>query len=129
MDDYATYASTGEYKKTHELFDEVLNYTGGIPLYQEQLMKMAVQVGFTLDESEQLRRIVGKKKVKEMPKWKKKIKDKIEETNLDEEAGDILWSVAEDSAIIRSINLTHSPMQHLQLGQRISNLITLKSSS
>jgi len=107
MDDYATYASTGEYKKTHELFDEVLNYTGGIPLYQEQLMKMAVQVGFTLDESEQLRRIVGKKKVKEMPKWKKKIKDKIEETNLDEEAGDILWSVAEDSANY-SFNKSHA---------------------
>lgn len=107
MDDYSTYVSTGEYKKTHELFDEVLNYTGGIPLYQEQLMKMAVQIGFTLDESEQLRRIVGKKKVKEMPKWKKKIKKKIEETGLDEEAGDILWKVAEDSANY-SFNKSHA---------------------
>ena len=46
----------------HPFFDDVLSYTGGIPLYQEQLMKMAVKVGFSLDESEQLRRIVGKKK-------------------------------------------------------------------
>ena len=40
-------------------------------------MQMAVKVGFTLDEAEQLRRIVGKKKVDKMPAWKKKIKDKF----------------------------------------------------
>ena len=66
----------------HEFFDDILSFTGGIPLYQEQLMKMAVKVGFTLDESEQLRRIVGKKKVKEVRKWKKKIKSKVKENKI-----------------------------------------------
>ncbi len=106
-DNYAEYVATSEFQSTHEVFDDVLDYTGGIPLYQEQLMKMAVKVGFTLDESEQLRRIVGKKKVKEMPKWKKKIKKKIEKNNLPEEVGDILWGVAEDSANY-SFNKSHA---------------------
>jgi len=106
-DNYAEYVATSEFQSTHEVFDDVLDYTGGIPLYQEQLMKMAVKVGFTLDESEQLRRIVGKKKVKEMPKWKKKIKKKIETNNLPEEVGDILWGVAEDSANY-SFNKSHA---------------------
>jgi len=70
-------------------------------------MKMAVKIGFTLDESEQLRRIVGKKKVDKMPEWKSKIEDKIKENNLPEEVGDILWKVAEDSANY-SFNKSHS---------------------
>ncbi len=106
-DSYSEYVRFGEFQSVHELFDEELSYTGGIPLYQEQLMKMAVKIGFTLDESEQLRRIVGKKKVDQMPEWKQKIESKIEENNLPIEAGDVLWKVAEDSANY-SFNKSHS---------------------
>jgi DNA polymerase-3 subunit alpha len=106
-DDYAAYARTGDFQSVHEFFDDILSYTGGIPLYQEQLMKMAVKVGFSLDESEQLRRIVGKKKVDQMPAWKAKIQDKIKENKLDPKIGDVLWKVAEDSANY-SFNKSHS---------------------
>jgi len=106
-DRYADYARTGEFQSVHEFFDDILSYTGGIPLYQEQLMKMAVKVGFSLDESEQLRRIVGKKKVEDMPAWKAKIEDKIKERDLDPIIGDVLWKVAEDSANY-SFNKSHS---------------------
>ena len=57
IDYYERYVSTGISQGVHEYFDEILESTGGIPLYQEQLMKMAVKVGFTLDEAEQIRRI------------------------------------------------------------------------
>ena len=107
VDHYLEYRISSNFQLIHEFFEEELSYTGGIPLYQEQLMKMAVKIGFTLDEAEQLRRIVGKKKVKEMPKWKKKIEKKCELNNLDEEIGDILWKVAEDSANY-SFNKSHS---------------------
>lgn len=107
LDKYEEYARSGEFQSVHEFFNEVLDYTGGIPLYQEQLMKMAVKVGFTLDESEQLRRIVGKKKVDQMPAWKEKIKQKIEGQNLPKEIGDVLWGVAEDSANY-SFNKSHA---------------------
>jgi DNA polymerase III alpha subunit len=71
------------------------------------LMKMAVKVGFSLDESEQLRRIIGKKKVDQMPAWKAKIEDKIKQNSLDPNIGDVLWKVAEDSANY-SFNKSHS---------------------
>ena len=106
-DAYATYVRTGEFQSVHNYFDDILSYTGGIPLYQEQLMKMAVKVGFSLDESEQLRRIVGKKKVDQMPKWKAKIDEKIKENKLDPEIAGVLWKVAEDSANY-SFNKSHS---------------------
>jgi len=106
-DRYVEYVKSGESQSVNEFFNDILEYTGGIPLYQEQLMQMAVKVGFTLDEAEQLRRIVGKKKVSEIPKWKNKIEKKIKDNNLDEEIGDVLWKVAEDSANY-SFNKSHS---------------------
>lgn len=107
LDDYSRFIRSGESQLVHEYFSDVLNYTGGIPLYQEQLMKMAVKIGFSLDEAEQLRRIVGKKKVDEIPKWKQMIIDKISERNLDPEIGDVLWKVAEDSSNY-SFNKSHA---------------------
>ena len=107
LDRYARYVETGEFQSVHPFFDDILAYTGGIPLYQEQLMRMAVKVGFTLDESEQLRRIVGKKKVDQMATWQDKIKQKIEENNLDPVIAEVLWKVAEDSANY-SFNKSHS---------------------
>ncbi len=107
LDSYSTYSQTEEPQVIHEFFRDVLDYTGGIPLYQEQLMQMAVKVGFTLDESEQLRRIVGKKKIDQMPAWQAKIQQKIIDNDLPTEVGDILWSVAEDSANY-SFNKSHS---------------------
>ena len=106
-DYYAAYVRTGDFQSVHKFFDDILSYTGGIPLYQEQLMKMAVKVGFSLDEAEQLRRIVGKKKVDQMPAWKAKIQDKVKNNNLDSAVGDVLWKVAEDSANY-SFNKSHS---------------------
>lgn len=107
LDVYADYIISGQFQSVNKFFDDILSYTGGIPLYQEQLMKMAVKVGFTLDEAEQLRRIVGKKKVDQMPAWKAKIEQKIEENNLDKQVGEVLWKVAEDSANY-SFNKSHS---------------------
>lgn len=107
LSNYTDYRETGNFQSVHEIFDEILKPTAGIPLYQEQLMQMAVKIGFTLDEAEQLRRIVGKKKVDQMPAWQEKIKNKIEENKLPAEAGDILWRVAEDSANY-SFNKSHS---------------------
>ena len=107
LDNYAEYAHTGEFQSVNPFFDDILEYTGGIPLYQEQLMKMAVKVGFDLDEAEQLRRIIGKKKIEEMPVWREKINTKIHEKNLPQEVADVLWKVAEDSANY-SFNKSHA---------------------
>ena len=107
LDTYAEYRSTGNFQSVNEYFDDILSHTGGIPLYQEQLMKMAVKVGFTLDEAEQLRRIIGKKKVNQMPAWKANIEEKIDQNNLNKEVGEVLWKVAEDSANY-SFNKSHS---------------------
>ena len=98
LDQYKNYRDTGEFQSLHPLFDEIFQDTAGVCLFQESLMQAIVRLGFTLDEAEQLRRIVGKKKIDQMPAWKKKIEDKIQENNLPKEAGNVVWKIAEDSA-------------------------------
>ena len=107
VDTYASYVNTGTYESIHPFFDDILECTGGVCLYQEQMMKMAHKIGFTLDEAEILRRIVGKKKVDEVAEWKQKIVCKVKENNLESEIGDVVWKVLEDSANY-SFNKSHS---------------------
>jgi DNA polymerase-3 subunit alpha len=116
VDQYANFSNNDVYDPIHPFFDDILSSTGGVCLYQEQMMRMAHKIGFTLDESEILRRIVGKKKIKEVREWKKKIREKVEENRLSSEwtgskgqvdVGDVLWSVLEDSANY-SFNKSHS---------------------
>ncbi|MBO6576681.1 MAG: DNA polymerase III subunit alpha [Rhodothermales bacterium] len=53
----------------HEMLKEVLEPTYGIPVYQEQVMKMAqVMGGYSLGGADLLRRAMGKKKQSEMDK-------------------------------------------------------------
>ena len=107
VDQYSNFSNNDVYEAIHPVFDDILSTTGGVCLYQEQMMQMAHKIGFTLDEAEILRRIVGKKKVAEVKKWKKKIVAKVKENNLAPEVSDVLWSVLEDSANY-SFNKSHS---------------------
>jgi DNA polymerase-3 subunit alpha len=107
VDKYAKYTNTGEYESIHPFFDDILKQTGGVALYQEQLMQMVNKIGFTLDEAEILRRIVGKKKTEEIKAWQKKIETKVKQNKLPKEVSDILWKILEDSANY-SFNKSHS---------------------
>jgi DNA polymerase-3 subunit alpha len=98
VDQYANFTTTGTRDSVHPFFDDIVGNTGGVCLYQETLMQMAHKIGFTLDEAEVLRRIVGKKKVEEVKVWKEKIAEKIKENKLNPEIGDVLWRILENSA-------------------------------
>ena len=107
VDKYAAHTNFQQSESIHPFFDEILKETGGVALYQEQLMKMANKIGFTLDEAEILRRIVGKKKVDEIKAWQKKIEEKCKQNKIPKEVSEILWKILEDSANY-SFNKSHS---------------------
>jgi len=107
VDKYAAHTNYQQSESIHPFFDEILKETGGVALYQEQLMKMANKIGFTLDEAEILRRIVGKKKVDEIKAWQKKIEEKCKQNKVPKEVSEILWKILEDSANY-SFNKSHS---------------------
>lgn len=91
----------------HKVFEEILKPTRNLCLYQEQMMKMAIAVGFTADEAEILRKIVGKKDQEKAQEWKEKIYATCEKNGFEKKIGDILWKILEDSASY-SFNLSHS---------------------
>lgn len=97
----------GNHPCPHPVFKDILGRTRNYCLYQEQMMQMAVAVGFTLEEADVLRKIVGKKLVDKVKEWKDKIYAKCAANGFDKEIGDILWKVLEDSAKY-SFNLSHS---------------------
>ena len=92
----------------HKELDEILSWSKNVILYQEQLMQIANKVfGLTLEEAEILRRIVGKKKVDEMPAWKSKIYEAGEKQGIEEKISDFYWNALQASADY-SFNKSHS---------------------
>ncbi|MDO8610073.1 MAG: hypothetical protein Q7R95_05965, partial [bacterium] len=94
---YKDFLETGKFQSAHPFFDDVLKETAGIPIYQENLLRMANKIGFSLAESETIRKMVGKRLIEEMAEWEQKVKDKIKENNLDPKIGEILWKIMDDS--------------------------------
>jgi len=92
----------------HKELDEILSWSKNVILYQEQLMQIANKVfGLSLEEAETLRRIVGKKKVDEMPAWKNKIYEAGEKQGIEEKISDFYWNALQASADY-SFNKSHS---------------------
>jgi DNA polymerase-3 subunit alpha len=71
MDNIPVYVSGKEDPKNvryqHPDLEPILDATYGVPVYQEQVMRMAQEIaGYSLGEADLLRRAMGKKKVEEM---------------------------------------------------------------
>jgi DNA polymerase III alpha subunit len=107
IDRYAGFTNGQDYEKVHPFFDDILKETGSLCLYQEQAMQMANKIGFSLDESEQIRRCISKKKIDEIKLWEDKIKHKIDENKLDSKIGDVFWKILNDSSGYQ-FNKSHS---------------------
>ena len=106
-DQYATYAITGVKPEIDPVIESVLEKTGNICLYQEQVMAMFNKIGFSLTDSEEIRRAIGKKLPEEVAKWKPKIYNQCEKQNIKKETADQIWKVCEDSSNYQ-FNLSHS---------------------
>lgn len=107
VDQFAEFVASGNYQSVHEFFDETLKETGSIPIFQEQLMRMIVDVGFSASDAELARRAVSKKKPEEVKKWRVKIEEKVVENKLDPKIGEVLWKLLNESANY-SFNLSHA---------------------
>ncbi len=97
----------GNTECAHTTFKDILAPTRNLALYQEQLMRMIVAVGFTLDEAEICRKIVGKKDLVKVKEWEEKIKVKCKANGFDDKVSGALWKLLNDSAKY-SFNLSHS---------------------
>jgi DNA polymerase-3 subunit alpha len=108
VDDYVQNKEAPRELNLHEELDSILSSTKNVILFQEQLMQIANKVfGLSLEDAETLRRIVGKKKVDEMPAWRNKIFEAGSSQGLSDNICNFYWNSLEASANY-SFNKSHS---------------------
>lgn len=117
MDSHVRYANIKngleESKPLHPDFkdsplEEILSETFGLIVYQEQIIKIASAIaGMTLQEGDDLRKAMGKKKMKVMMQMKPKFFAGSQANGYSEEAVEILWNTIEEFAKY-GFNKSHS---------------------
>jgi error-prone DNA polymerase len=77
----------------HPLLEKSLKKTLGVPLFQEQLMQMAIDVaGFTAADADQLRQAMGSKRSRaRMEELRARFFAGMAVNGIDEETGDVIW--------------------------------------
>ena len=77
----------------HPLLENALSKTLGIPLFQEQLMQMAIDVaGFTAAEADELRQAMGSKRSQaRMQRLRGRFYDGMRERGIEGDTADVIW--------------------------------------
>jgi DNA polymerase-3 subunit alpha len=80
----------------HPLMEPILKETQGVPLYQEQVMQIAnVLAGFSMAESDGLRKAMGKKLPAEMAKYKDRFVDGCAANDIDKKLARDIFDMIE----------------------------------
>jgi len=83
----------------HPSMEPIFNETFGIPIYQEQIMRAAVELGgYALSESDELRKVIAKKQAEKVAKHRKKFVKGAVERGIPEETAEAIFSDWEEFA-------------------------------
>jgi len=107
VDRYAQFVNEGKNESIHPFFDDLLKSTASLALYQESTMQMCEKIGLTKADGEVIRKCIGKKKIKDMAKWKEVIFETCQKNGIEKEVSELLWQILSDSANY-SFNRSHS---------------------
>ncbi|MGM0462769.1 MAG: DNA polymerase III subunit alpha [Fibrobacterota bacterium] len=78
----------------HPMLQPILDVTYGIIVYQEQVMRIAQQMGrFSLGQADILRKAMGKKKFDQMDRMKKDFMKGAQEQDIDLQKADAVWAL------------------------------------
>jgi DNA polymerase-3 subunit alpha len=88
-----------EVEYRHPKLEPIFKDTYGIPVYQEQLMRAAVELaGYTPSESDELRKAISKKKHEEIAKHRNKFVNGAVNQGMDKETAEAIYSDWEEFA-------------------------------
>ncbi|NWG05141.1 MAG: DNA polymerase III subunit alpha [Chloroflexi bacterium] len=88
-----------EVEYRHPKLEPIFKDTYGIPVYQEQLMRAAVEIaGYTPSESDELRKAISKKKKEEIEKHRNKFVTGAVKQGMDKETAEAIYSDWEEFA-------------------------------
>jgi len=91
-----------EAKKTRKIkllgvkeVDSIIKSTKGVLIYQEQVLEIFANFGFTLSEADNIRRAIGKKDAVLMESFKEKFREKVLAKGYEVEVADKVWGWVE----------------------------------
>jgi DNA polymerase-3 subunit alpha len=88
-----------EVEYRHPKMEPIFSDTYGIPVYQEQLMRAAVELaGYTPSESDELRKAISKKKKEDIEKHRKKFVDGAVKQGMEKETAESIYNDWEEFA-------------------------------
>jgi DNA polymerase-3 subunit alpha len=88
-----------EVEYRHPKMEPIFSDTYGIPVYQEQLMRAAVELaGYTPSESDELRKAISKKKKEDIEKHRKKFVDGAVKNGIEKETAESIYNDWEEFA-------------------------------
>lgn len=97
--DYCDFKKGVKFPNIHEKVLDILEPTGGLLLYQETLMALSVRMAdFTPNESNGIRKAVGKKDKKKMLSYKERFLDGSIKNGFSKEYSEDIWNTFEMSA-------------------------------
>lgn len=96
-----------EVELIHPLYDAVTEKTNGILIYQEQLMKLCVAIGFTLEDGYRIMKHSAKKHFDELKEYKVQFMSLAKEKNISEKVAERLFKMIVDSGLY-SFNESHA---------------------
>ncbi len=83
----------------HPAMEPIFKETYGIPIYQEQIMRAAVELGgYTLSEADELRKVIAKKQKEKLEKHRKKFVRGAKERGIPPEVGESIFADWEEFA-------------------------------
>jgi len=91
----------------HEILEPILNETYGDFLYQESVLAYFRAIGYTLSEADDMRSILGKKKVKQMHAEHPRYLQRAQDAGISEEQAEVIWNEIVDFSKY-SFNKSHA---------------------
>lgn len=95
-----------EIELIHPIYDEITHDTNGILIYQEQLMKICFEMGFSLDEGYSIMKLSSKKKMDELKTYEDQFMIYAEEKNMSADIAKRIFKMIVDSGLY-SFNESH----------------------
>lgn len=96
-----------EVELIHPIYDSVCKKTNGILLYQEQLMEICHNIGFSLEDGYRIMKASNKKKIEKLKAYKKEFMEYAAKINMDEDIAERIFKMIVDSGLY-SFNKSHA---------------------
>lgn len=90
---------TRQVELIHPFYDSAVSETNGSMIYQEQLMQVAVNFGFNLEDGYRLMKVVAKKETKKIKEFEEQFRMLANERSVPEHIQDRVWKIIVEAGL------------------------------